>query len=431
MNGNNSIQNLSPDDVFEEAVGRLEDGESIEAIVAAYPYADADELRDELHIVQLALEVQHEPVPQPIASTRMAAKQSFLAAASEIRSREEAAHAYRPVRIAEPPRRAIPASTEPDPSFLQRILDALQSTFSMKTMRLAPIIALLAIVLLTGSSLVVMAQSSVPGDATYSFKQWMRKQELQLSRPDQRDIVRQAQEQELASDVAKAAERADANSAVIQAEDTQIFYGKSGRLLKIGGLTVMDRYQPNANEEVFRPMEVDGDLAPGAKVGLVYQIMPGQSDTVQGISLVVLAAPAETATPAPTADEQEVGVVGCNVAQPEGWVEYTVVPGDNLSYIARRGAVDVNDIVTANCLNGETIVIDQVLYVPADAVQAAETYSCGMETPAGWEGYVVQVGDNLTSLANERDTTVDDVMKVNCLDSDTILIGQELALPAN
>ena len=99
-----------------------------------------------------------------------------------------------------------------------------------------------------------MAQSSLPGDATYSFKQWMRKQELQFTAPDRRDLVRQAQEQELAEDVRRAAVRADQNSAVIQAEDTQVFYGRSGRLLKIGGLTVMDRYQPDANKEVFRPM---------------------------------------------------------------------------------------------------------------------------------------------------------------------------------
>ena len=431
MNGNSSIPNLSPDDLFEEAVSRLEDGESIETIVASYPDAATSELLDELHIVQLALDVQNEPIPQPTAAMRMTSKQGFLATAAEIRGREAAAQAYRPVRIAEPPRRVVQPMLEPELTFLQRMTDAVQAAFSMKTMRLAPVIAALAVMLLTGSTLVAMAQTSVPGDVTYSFKQWMRKQELQLTRPDRRDVVRQAQEQELAADVAKAAERADANSAVIQAEDTQVFYGKNGRLLKIGGLTVMDRYQPDANIEVFRPMDVDGDLAPGAKVGLVYQIMPGQSDTVQGISLIVLAAPPETPSPAelPAIDAQPRDGA-CTIIQPEGWVHYQVQPGDNLTYIARRGDTSVADIVAANCLANETIIIGASLYVPTDSIQdVATTLTCGVDVPSDWEVYEVQIGDNLTRLAEERGTTIDDVMGINCLENDTILIGAELMLP--
>ncbi|MFN2199710.1 MAG: LysM peptidoglycan-binding domain-containing protein [Caldilineaceae bacterium] len=431
MNGNSRIPYLNPEDVFEEAVGRLEQGESIESIVASYPHEDAADLADELHIVQLALDIQHEPIPQPSVSDRMAAKQGFLAAAAAMKLKQEAVQAVQPVRAAEPTRRVAPVPA-PQPSFADRIVSALRATFSVRTLRLAPAILALAVVLLSASTFVTMAQSSVPGDATYSFKQWMRKQELQFTAPDRRDLVRQAQEQELAEDVRKAAARADQNSAVIQAEDTQVFYGKNGRLLKIGGLTVMDRYQPDANVEVFRPMDVEGDLEPGSTVGLVYQIMPGQSDTVQGISLVVVAPPAETPAPAelPAVDVQPRDEA-CTVTRPDGWIQYQVQPGDNLSYIARRGEVSVTEIVEANCLANETIIIGASLYVPEEAVlDHSSILTCSDDVPEGWAEYEVQVGDNLTRLAESRGTTVEDVMRANCLDTDTILIGSRLLLPA-
>lgn len=431
MNGNHRFPNLSPDDVFEEAVSRLETGESIESIVSSYPFTDATELTDFLQIVQVAQQIQHEPVPEPPPARRSAAKRTFLAAAAELRSQELAAHTNRAARIAEPPRRHV--APPPAPTFLDRVMDGLQAIFSTRTLRLAPLIVTLALVLLSVSTFVTVAQSAVPGDLTYSFKQWMRKQELQLTPPDRREMVRQMQEQELAEDVKKAAERADNNSAVIQAEDTQVFYGRMGRLLKIGGLTVMDRYQPDANIEVFRPMEIVGDLTPGATVSLVYQIMPGQSDTVQGITLNVVAAPTETPTPeaeAPVVDVQP-REEACTIEQPEGWVEYEVVPGDNLTFLARRGEVDVEELIKANCLESETILIGARLYVPAKAIEAQSPgLTCGDGVPEGWVAYEVQVGDNLTRLAEQRGTTVEELIAANCLESDTIVIGATLYLPA-
>ncbi len=437
MNGNHRFPNLSPelnpDDVFEEAASRLETGETIESIVASYPQSDTNELKDFLQIVQVAQQIQQEPIPRPNAAKRSAARQNFLNAAADLKQKELAAQANRPLRIAEPPRRRTVAPP-PAPSLWGRFADGLAAVFSMRTLRLAPLIITLALVLLSASTFVTMAQSAVPGDLTYSFKQWMRKQELQLTPPDRREIVRQAQEQELAADVKKAAVRADNNSAVIQAEDTQVFYGRMGRLLKIGGLTVMDRYQPDANIEVFHAMKVDGDLVPGSTVSLIYQIMPGQSDTVQGISLSVVAPPAETPTPeaeaAPAAEAVQPNEPACTVQPPDGWVEYEVQVGDNLTFLAKRGDSSVEAIMAANCLDSETILIGAKLYVPALAVDPAQPIgACDAERPAGWVAYEVQVGDNLSVLAAEHDITIDELTAANCLTSDTIVIGSTLYLP--
>ncbi len=184
MNGNHRFPNLSPEDVFEEAASRLETGESIESILASYPNADTAELSDFLRIIQVAQQIQHDPIPMPSPARRSAAKQNFLNAAADLRRKEMAAQANRPVRIAEPPRRRA----APPPALASSsVVDGLQAVFTMRTLRLAPLIVTLALVLLSVSTFVTMAQSAVPGDLTYSFKQWMRKRELQLAPPDPRD----------------------------------------------------------------------------------------------------------------------------------------------------------------------------------------------------------------------------------------------------
>ena len=283
MNRNHGFPDLEPEEMFDEAVERLEAGESADQIISSYPVSTQDELRDMLMIVQVAEKIRQAPVPRPSPAKRLTAKQNFLNAAAEMRQQQQQAAAAGCYSSQARPRSVSTAHSKLD---TERVLEGMQGLFTVRTLRLAPMIVMLALVLLSTSTLVTMAQTSVPGDLAYSFKQWIRKQELELAPADRREFVRLAQEQELAEDVKKAAARADDNnSAIIQAEDTQVFYGRTGRLLKIGGLTVMNRYQPDANAELFEPMRIEGDLEPGAQVNLVYQIMPGQSDTVQGLHL--------------------------------------------------------------------------------------------------------------------------------------------------
>jgi LysM repeat protein len=313
----------------------------------------------------------------------------------------------------------------------ERFTAGLQDIFGSGAVRLAPLVITLVLVLFSTTTLVSMAQASIPGDWAYTLKQWIRQQELQLAPASQLDEVRQQQEQELAADVAKAANRADANNAIIQAEDTQIYYSRDGRLLKIGGLTVMDRYQPDANVEVFKPMSIEGDLLPGSQVHLTYQIMPGQSDTVQGIAVTVVAPPNEvgiTEVDVPVSEPTQVGT--CTVSQPEGWVPYTVKSGDNLTFLARRGGTTVDKLVETNCLESQELQIGEHLYVPADSLKTdIPLLRCDSERPEDWVLYEVQPGDNLSILAERSGVSVADVMAVNCLDNDTIVIGANLWLP--
>lgn len=444
MNRNNRGYQPNAEDQFAEAVARFEAGESIADIVASYPASMRDELHDMLTIVGAVEEMAHAPVPRPPAARRAAAKRQFLATAAQMRQAQEAAQPFQAQAVNGPSVASSPTAqsrstsrrssrrrrTRTEQGWLAQLRDGLQNIFSVRALRLAPIIVMLAFVLLSTGTLVTMAQTSVPGDLAYTLKQWIRKQELELAPEAMREQVRLQQERELAQDVAKAASRADANSAVIQAEDTQIYYGRTGRLLKIGGLNVVDRYQPDANTEVFREMVIQGDLEPGALVEITYQIMPGQSDTVQGITLDVVAPPTKTPEELLAPSVSTPDSASCSVVQPEGWVPYEVKAGDNLTFLASRGGTTVSEIMQVNCLDNEVILIGADLYVPAASLKTdTPILACGTPLPKDWVLYEVQPGDSLSAIAARGDITVSELMGANCLQSDTIIIGTKLYVP--
>ncbi|HXF62642.1 MAG TPA: LysM peptidoglycan-binding domain-containing protein, partial [Caldilineaceae bacterium] len=124
-------------------------------------------------------------------------------------------------------------------------------------------------------------------------------------------------------------------------------------------------------------------------------------------------------------------VAGCTVTRPEGWVPYEVRIGDNLTFLANRGGTTVDKIVEVNCLESETILIGAKLYVPAASLKTdVPVLQCGVDRPEDWVLYEVKAGDNLTAIANRTGATVSELMAVNCLETDTILIGAKLYVPS-
>ena len=435
MNRNDRFSKPNAEDIFATAVSRLEAGDSIPDILASSPPALHDELLEMLSIVEVTTTMRHAPLPRPSASKRAAAKRQFLATAAQMRLEQQAQLSPTPVT---PPRtvsrsaarRAARRSMNP----WERFMAGLQDLFGSRALRLAPLIVTVVVVLASTSTLVSLAQEAVPGDLTYTLKQQIRKLELQLAPDSLKAEVRQEQERELAADVAKAANRADANNAVVQAEDTQIYYGRTGNVLKVGGLRVIDQFQPDANVEVFRPMTVEGDLQPGAQVNVTYQIMPGQSGMVQGIALTVVAPPSEAEVievDVPASNLQESGT--CTVTRPSGWITHTVQAGDNLTFLANRGGITVGEIAEVNCLESEIIVIGAELFVPENSLRTdIPLLQCGSSIPTGWTLYEVKAGDTLSTLAERSGASLADVMAVNCMDresSNNIVIGSQLYLP--
>ena len=145
--------------------------------------------------------------------------------------------------------------------------------------------------------------------------------------------------------------------------------------------------------------------------------------------LVVVSSPAPpslegTLTPRPTVTPTEP------CPYPADWQPYIVQGGDTLQSLALRYGVAYQHLVQANCLDSQTALPGQVIWVPPPDVTPTRTSlptRCG--PPSGWEQYFVQKGDTLYSLAQRCRTTVLAIKQANCLTSNLILVGQKLWLP--
>ncbi|MCI7241035.1 MAG: LysM peptidoglycan-binding domain-containing protein [Bacilli bacterium] len=108
---------------------------------------------------------------------------------------------------------------------------------------------------------------------------------------------------------------------------------------------------------------------------------------------------------------------GLKYIPPEGYISntYVVQKGDSLYSIARKLNTTVDELKRLNNLTSNTLSIGQVLKIPSPTSES--------------ETYTVKKGDSLYSIAQEFNTTVDILKKLNNLTSNTLSIGQILKLP--
>lgn len=106
---------------------------------------------------------------------------------------------------------------------------------------------------------------------------------------------------------------------------------------------------------------------------------------------------------------------------PSNYINYTVVSGDNLYAIARNYNTTVDAIKSLNNLTTNNLSIGQTLKIPTTTIEPDTNYTT----------YIVVKGDNLYALANRFNTTQDAIMKLNNLSSNLLSIGQVLRIPTN
>ncbi|MEO6694593.1 MAG: LysM peptidoglycan-binding domain-containing protein [Ignavibacteria bacterium] len=91
---------------------------------------------------------------------------------------------------------------------------------------------------------------------------------------------------------------------------------------------------------------------------------------------------------------------------------YVVSEGDNLSAIARKSGVSVNDLLEWNQLESDKIIVGQKLKIhPQDTKISL---------------HAVTAGENLTMIANEYNLSLDALKELNDLNDDVIFPGQKL-----
>ena len=98
---------------------------------------------------------------------------------------------------------------------------------------------------------------------------------------------------------------------------------------------------------------------------------------------------------------------------------YIVQAGDSLYSISRRYGLTVDELKRLNNLTSNSLSIGQRLIVKGEAPVS----------PGENSTYVVKAGDSLYKIANQFGTTVEELMRLNQLTSNTLSIGQILTLP--
>lgn len=107
---------------------------------------------------------------------------------------------------------------------------------------------------------------------------------------------------------------------------------------------------------------------------------------------------------------------------------YKVVSGDNLTKIAKANNTTVNELVQINGIkNPNLIFVGQEIKIPVEeaAPAAAPAAPSGATTT-----YKIKPGDNLTKIAKEYNTTVEELVKLNNIANPNLIIaGADLIVP--
>lgn len=107
---------------------------------------------------------------------------------------------------------------------------------------------------------------------------------------------------------------------------------------------------------------------------------------------------------------------------------YTVQRGDSLWKIANQFNVNVNDLINANNLTSTVLQVGQQLIIPTTTTQPQPTPSSPSEQLIE---YVVKRGDSLWTIANQYNTTVNELKRLNNITSNLLQVGQVLLVPSS
>lgn len=108
---------------------------------------------------------------------------------------------------------------------------------------------------------------------------------------------------------------------------------------------------------------------------------------------------------------------------PEDYLIYKVKKGDSLWDIAKEYNTTVVTLKKINNLSNDKLTINQQLFIPKSDNSSVKN--------TGEINYVVQKGDNLWTIANKYDITINDIKNLNNLKTNTLQIGQVLKIPGS
>ncbi|MBP3766629.1 MAG: LysM peptidoglycan-binding domain-containing protein [Bacilli bacterium] len=96
---------------------------------------------------------------------------------------------------------------------------------------------------------------------------------------------------------------------------------------------------------------------------------------------------------------------------------YTVSSGDTLYSISKKLGVTVDEIKQLNNLTSNTLRVGQTLLIPTNEIVE--------------DSYIVKPGDTLYSISRITGISIDDLRRINNLNSDILSVGQKIFLKDN
>lgn len=105
---------------------------------------------------------------------------------------------------------------------------------------------------------------------------------------------------------------------------------------------------------------------------------------------------------------------------------YTVKQGDSLYTIAKSHGLSVDVLKAANRLEGNHLKPKQVLLIPNP--QRKTVHSSAPRKSTEPQTYIVKQGENLYSISKKTGLSVDEIKRLNQLQTDRLKVGQTLIL---
>lgn len=218
------------------------------------------------------------------------------------------------------------------------------------------------------------------------------------------------------------------NTYTVQSGDT--LYSIARRFnLTVDALKALNNLKSN-NLSVGQVLIIseDIDIKPDPSDSIVYTVQSG--DTLYkianqyGVTVAEIMELNNLGTTVLTVGEQ---ILIPNKSQ-DTTTTYTVKSGDSLYKIAGQYGVTVDEIITANNLKSTKLQIGQVLVIPTGTIQPTPTPTLPNNN---YITYTVKPGDSLYKIANNYNTTVNAIKELNNLKSNNLSIGQQLKIPSS
>lgn len=107
---------------------------------------------------------------------------------------------------------------------------------------------------------------------------------------------------------------------------------------------------------------------------------------------------------------------------------YVVAKGDNLSTIAKKYNVSVEQLKAWNNIMNNTVKLGTQLIISGEAIAEAREEEVAPKKEFRMEEYVVGRGDNLSSIAKKHNTTVEQLKEWNNRTDNSIQVGEKLVV---